>query len=364
VTTLRDETESLIEQALQAGASDLLLSDGVPPMIRLAGDLHPLTGAPVLDAAAVAEHVDALLGPEQRQQFGTDREVDFSFSWNEVARVRGNAFHQRGTPALALRIIPLQIPTCQQIGIPVVVREAMRLRQGLILVTGPTGAGKSTTQAALIDWVNRERACHVLTLEDPLEYVHSHRRSVVNQRQIGFDSPSFAHALRAALREDPDVLLVGEMRDPESISIALTIAETGHLVLSTLHTNDTAQAVDRIVDVFPGERQAQVRVQLAGSLTAVVAQRLVPRIGGGMVAAFEVLLANHAVRNLIREGKSRQIRNVVSTGGAEGMMTLEHSLSRLVEAGVVSYEDALSRSTVPGEVEHRAPSALLRDGRR
>jgi twitching motility protein PilT len=204
----------------------------------------------------------------------------------------------------------------------------------------------------------------VLTLVDPLEYVHTHGRSVVNQRQIGYDSPTFAHALRAALREDPDVLLVGGDAGSREHFDRPHHRETGHLVLSTLHTNDTAQAVDRIVDVFPSERQAQVRVQLAGSLSAVVAQRLVPRIGGGMVAAFEVLVANHAVRNLIREGKTRQIRNVTATGGSEGMMTLEHSLSRLVEAGIVTYEDTLVRAAVPGEVEHRAPSALQRDGRR
>ena len=364
MTTEREEVEELIGRALQAGASDLLLSHGVPPMVRLAGELKPLPRAPALDVAAVSRHVDALLGPEQRQQFRVDREVDFSFGWRDKARVRGNAFHQQGTPALALRVIPLQVPNCEQIGVPPVVQEAMRLRQGLVLVTGSTGSGKSTTQAALIDWVNRERACHVLTLEDPIEYVHAHRRSVVNQRQIGSDSPSFAQALRAALREDPDVLLVGEMRDPESISIALTIAETGHLVLSTLHTNDTAQAVDRIVDVFPTERQAQVRVQLAGSLAAIVAQRLVPRQGGGMVAAFEVLLANHAVRNLVREGKTRQIRNVITTAGSEGMMTLEHSLSRLVDAGVVTYEDAVARAMVPGEVERARSHNSQRNGRR
>ncbi|MDH4148842.1 MAG: type IV pilus twitching motility protein PilT, partial [Acidimicrobiia bacterium] len=222
--------------------------------------------------------------------------------------------------------------------------------QGMILLAGVTGSGKSTTIASMLNFVNARERVHILTLEDPIEYVHHHRRAAINQREIGTDSVSFATGLRAALREDPDVLLVGEMRDPESISITLTIAETGHLVLSTLHTNDASQALDRIVDVFPAERQAQVRVQLAGSLVAIVAQRLVPRIGGGMVAAFEVLLANHAVRNLIREGKTRQIRNVITMSQNEGMQTLEQSLSWLVNQGLVSYEAAVSRAMFPKEV--------------
>jgi twitching motility protein PilT len=351
MTSPRIDVEGLIDQAVRAGGSDVLLTHGSPPMVRLDGELQAVPGAVPVTDDALEELIGSLLGEADARSFAALRQVDFSFGWREQARVRGNAFVQRGHPALALRIIPERIPTVAEIGVPPQVAELMRLPQGLVLVTGPTGSGKSTTQAALIGAVSQQRACHVLTLEDPIEYVHGHGRGLVNQREVGTDCVDFAHGLRAALREDPDVLLVGEMRDPESISITLTIAETGHLVLSTLHTNDTASALDRIVDVFPADRQAQVRVQLAGSLVAVVAQRLVPRIGGGMVAAWEVLLVNHAVRNLIREGKTRQIRNVITMSQGEGMFTLEQSLSALVRNGVVSHADAASRSMQPGEVE-------------
>ena len=225
-----------------------------------------------------------------------------------------------------------------------------KLPQGLVLFTGPTGSGKSTSMAALIAWIIAHRPCHVLTIEDPVEYLHNHGTAVVSQRAVGSDTLSWNRALRSALREDPDVILVGEMRDTESIGITLTLAETGHLVFSTLHTNDAAQALDRIVDVFPGEMQAQIRVQLAGSLSAIVAQRLIPKAGGGLVAAYEVLTANHAVRNLVREGKSRQIRNVMQTGQADGMQTLEMSLTKLVRAGLITREVAESRSLYPNEI--------------
>ena len=234
-------------------------------------------------------------------------------------------------------------------------RSWVQLPQGLVLVTGPTGAGKSTTLAAMIDAINAGRRCHIITIEDPIEYVHRHKAAAVSQREIGMDTDSFARALRSALREDPDVLLVGEIRDPETIQTALTIAETGHLVFATLHTNDAGQAIDRIVDVFPGDKQSQIRVQLAGSLTGIVSQRLLPRLGGGRVAAFEVLTGTFAVRNLIREGKSSQLRNLITTGGSKhGMQSLEQSLSELVLAGAVDYEDAVGQSLFPGDVA-RAP---------
>jgi twitching motility protein PilT len=332
----RIDVDGLIDQAVRAGGSDLLLTFGAPPMVRLSGDLHAVPDVPPVTDDALAELIDALLSDGDRRAFAERQQVDFSFGWRGQARVRGNAYVQRSHPALALRIIPDRIPTLAEVGVPPQVAELMRLPQGLVLVTGPTGSGKSTTQAALIGAVSHERACHVLTLEDPIEYVHGHGRGLVTQREVGTDCVDFAH---------------GEMRDPESISITLTVAETGHLVLSTLHTNDTASALDRIVDVFPADRQDQVRVQLAGSLVAVVAQRLVPRIGGGMVAAWEVLLVNHAVRNLIREGKTRQIRNVITMSQAEGMFTLEQSLSALVRNGVVAHADAVARSMQPDEVE-------------
>ncbi len=271
-----------------------------------------------------------------------------------MARLRGNAFMQRGEVALALRMIPSSIPTFEELGLPPVATWLAELPRGLVLVTGPTGCGKSTTLASIIDHINEHRELHILTVEDPIEYVHQHKRSVVNQREVGLDSQTFERALRSALREDPDVLLIGEMRDLESIQIALTMAETGHLVFATLHTNDAAQALDRIIDVFPADRQDQIRVQLAASLAAVLAQRLVPRIGGGMVAAFEVLVATPAVRNLLREGKTNQLRNVMTTSQKDGMLTLEASMARLVQAGLISYEAALSRHHAP---EGPGPSA-------
>jgi twitching motility protein PilT len=238
----------------------------------------------------------------------------------------------------------------QQLGLPPVLGSFTRKHQGLVLVTGPTGSGKSTTLAAVIDQINSERACHIITIEDPIEYVHDHKRSAVNQREVGTDTDSFEDALRSVLREDPDVLLVGEMRDLDSIRFALTIAETGHLVFATLHTNDTSQSLARMIDVFPGEQQAQIRVQLAAALTGVVYQRLIPRIGGGMVAAYEVLVATSAVRNLIKEGKTHQLRNSLLTGQREGMISLEQSLSMLVLHGLVSYDDAVARSLHPQDI--------------
>jgi twitching motility protein PilT len=251
---------------------------------------------------------------------------------------------------VALRLIPYDLPDLEFLGVPPVVRDFTTLPQGLVLVTGPTGSGKSTTLAALIDRINSTRPCHILTIEDPIEYVHRHKLAAVNQREVGTDTESFPRALRSALREDPDVLLVGEMRDLETIQTALTIAETGHLVFATLHTNDTAQALDRIVDVFPGDQQAQIRVQLANALTGIVYQRLLPRRDGGRVAAYEVLLATSAVRNLIREGKTRQLRNILSTGGREGMQTIEQSLTALVAAGTVDHATAVAASIFPNEV--------------
>jgi len=255
--------------------------------------------------------------------------------------------------AVALRMIPREIPRPEQLGMPEVVRFLARQHQGLILMTGPTGSGKSTSLASLIGQINEERACHIITVEDPIEYVHDHKRAAVNQREVGTDTETFAGALRSVLREDPDVLLVGEMRDLDSIRFALTVAETGHLVFGSLHTNDTAQSLARMVDVFPADQQEQIRVQLAGALSGIVYQRLVPRIGGGLVAVYEVLVATPAVRNLIKEGKPHQLRNCLVTGSKDGMITLEQSLSHLVQTGVVTYEDAVMRSLYPKDIELR-----------
>jgi twitching motility protein PilT len=295
--------------------------------------------------------VRSLLDPGQLETLETHQDVDFSFSWGDKARLRASAFTQKGHIALALRMIPTIIPGYEELGLPPVADWLATLPRGLVLVTGPTGSGKSTTLASIIDRINETRSLHVLTIEDPIEYLHEHKMSAVTQREVGLDSPSFARALRSALREDPDVLLLGEMRDTESIQTALTMAETGHLVFSTLHTNDAAQAVDRMIDVFPDWRQDQIRVQLAASLGAIVAQRLLPRIGGGRIAAFEVLVANHPVRNLIREGKSNQLLNIMATNQGEGMQTLEVNLAALISANVITYESALEVSVHPKELD-------------
>jgi twitching motility protein PilT len=347
---MHSELDRYISALWDAKGSDLLLTADSVPFVRVDGHLRRLTDERPVDESAIQEILHSVLHTQQLTDFEHNRDVDFALSWRGQARLRGSAFTQRGGPAIALRLIPDRVPGFDELGLPASVRDLARLPQGLVLFTGPTGSGKSTSQASLVDWINAHREGHILTIEDPIEYVHTHKRSAVSQREIGTDTDSFARALRSALREDPDVLLVGEMRDPESIRMALTLAETGHLVISTLHTNDAAQALDRIVDVFPAEGQDQIRVQLAGSLAAVVAQRLLPRTDGGMVAAFEVLIASAAVRNLIREGKTRQIRNVISTSRAEGMQTLEHGLSELVQAGTVSFDEAVQRAVVPGEV--------------
>jgi twitching motility protein PilT len=334
----------------EAGGTDLHLTAGAAPLIRRDGVLTPIEGEPAFDALHLEGLITSLLGPTLAAQFSEGKEIDFAFDYGPEVRFRGNAFRQKGTVACALRRIPADIPSFDELGLPPIAEELARLPQGLVLVTGPTGSGKSTTLASMIDWINSHRRCHIITIEDPLEYLHKHKQSAINQREIGPDADDFYTALRSALREDPDVLLVGEMRDPESISVALSIAETGHLVFATLHTNDTAQALDRIIDVFPAERRDQIQVQLSSTLQAVIYQRLLPRTHGGLVAAFEVLRTNHAVRNLLREGKTQQLRNVVATHSAEGMQTLEQSLTGLVEDGIVEYELAKGYSLYPKEV--------------
>ena len=363
---MSDNQAKAIEPWLQAlweqGGTDLLLSGGSPPRIRVDGKLIPLPGAPLLTGEQIDQIAQPLLTSCQQAIFKEQMDVDFAFSWHDRARIRGSVFTQRGQTALALRVIPAKIPSFTDLGLPFAAEWVSEQPRGFVLVTGPTGSGKSTTLASIIDRINEVRACHILTIEDPVEYVHTHKNSAVSQREIGLDSPSFDRALRSALREDPDVLLIGEMRDIDSIQIALTMAETGHLVFGTLHTNDAPQAIDRIIDVFPAWRQEQTRVQLAASLSAIIAQRLIPRIGGGMVAAFEVLIATNPVRNLIREGRSNQLANVMFTGTKEGMQTLEFNLANLINDGVVTYEDALAVTGRPKELirtlEHMSSVAV------
>lgn len=356
--------DAWLETLWEQQGSDLLLSSDSPPRIRVSGKLRPLEGAPVMTGDAIKSIADGLLSPGQKQVFAENLDVDFAFSWRDKARVRGSAFTQRGQTALALRMIPAEIPSFDQLGLPWAAGWVAEQPRGFVLVTGPTGSGKSTTLAAIVNRINENRACHILTIEDPVEYVHNHKMAAVSQREVGLDSPSFERALRSALREDPDVLLIGEMRDIESIQIALTMAETGHLVFATLHTNDAPQAIDRIIDVFPAWRQEQTRVQLAASLTAVIAQRLVPTTAGGMVATFEVLVATHSVRNLIREGRSNQLQNVMFTNSSEGMLLLETDLARLINEDVITYEDAMATTARPKELNRnleqlgRAPARV------
>jgi twitching motility protein PilT len=347
--------EPLLQELWNRRGTDLLITVGAPPLVRIDGSLVPVAGASPFGPEDTDHIVRELLGSDLSARFDSDLEVDFAFSWASRGRFRGNAFHQRGNAALALRLIPFQIPTFDQLGLPPIADELVELPQGLVLVTGPTGSGKSTTLASMLDVINSNRACHIVTIEDPIEYVHQHKRAAVNQREVGVDTATFARALRSAFREDPDVLLIGEMRDNETIQTALTIAETGHLVFATLHTNDAAQTLDRIVDVFPGEQQSQIRIQLAGALQAVISQRLVPRLGGGRVAAFEVLMANFAVRNIVRDGRTNQLRNIIATGSKDGMLTLEASLSSLITEGSISREEAISHSLFPSELG-RVPS--------
>jgi twitching motility protein PilT len=358
VTTVHSEViDPWLQVLFERGGTDLLLTASSPPRIRVDGALRPIENEPYLSAERVEGLVQGLLSPELLARFVAEKDVDFSFSWRDLARLRGNAFLQKGNTTLSLRMIPSRIPNFAELGLPSAATWLANLPRGLVLVTGPTGSGKSTTLASIIDHINDHRALHILTVEDPIEYVHEHKKSAVNQREVGIDSDSFGRALRAALREDPDVLLIGEMRDLESIQMALTMAETGHLVFATLHTNDASQALDRIIDVFPAERQDQIRVQLASSLAVVVAQRLVPRIDGGMIAAFEVLIANSPTRNLIREGKTNQLRNVMTTNLQEGMRTLEMHLSELIQAGVISHESALTVSVYPKELARSLAAA-------
>lgn len=346
-----------LDYVVANNASDLHLSAGSIPRVRVDGRLHPVPEAQPVVSDELEAMIDELLDDTRRAAFERDHQVDFSFDGSTSDRFRANAYVQSGRAALALRRIPATIPTLDEIGVPQVGRSFLSRDHGLVLVTGPTGSGKSTTLASMIDEINRTRPCHILSIEDPIEYVHQSDQALVSQRQVGTDTNSFEDALRAALREDPDVVLVGEMRDLETIALTLTLAETGHLVFASVHTNDAAQTIDRIIDVFPADQQSQIRTQLAMSLTGVISQRLLPKIGGGRLAAFEVLVGTTAARNLIRESKVRQIRNLLTTGQREGMCVLEQSLSALVSSGQVTLEAAAAVSVHPEDIAGYANTA-------
>jgi twitching motility protein PilT len=345
-----DFSEMLLEVVAKK-ASDLHITAGAAPMLRLRGGLMPIEGAPRMTATDTREIIYTILNGSQRQRLETDWQLDFAYSIPGHARFRVNTYFQRGTIGAAFRLIPAETVPIEQLGLPPVIRGFASKPRGIVLVTGPTGSGKSTTLASIINEINETRDEHIMTIEDPIEFLHRHKNCIVNQREIGSDAQSFAMALKAALRQDPDVILVGEMRDMETIGTALTAAETGHLVFATLHTQDAPQTVDRIIDVFPPSQQGQVRSQLAIGLQGIVTQTLVPTADGkGRAVAAEVLVPTPGIRNLIREGKTHQIYSMIQTGGAQGMQTMDSSLASLVRAGRITEEMAITRSSSPEEL--------------
>jgi twitching motility protein PilT len=338
--------DTLLEAAVGCGASDLHITSGAPPIVRIRGELAPLEGFPVLKPDGIRELIYRILTTEQQKRLELDRQLDFSHSVSDLARFRVNAYLQRDTFAAAFRVVPNELKTLEELGLPPSLRLFASIPRGLVLVTGPTGSGKSTTLAAVIDEINRTRSDHIITIEDPIEFLHRHKRSVVNQREVGSDAKGFADALRAALRQDPDVILLGEMRDLETISTALTAAETGHLVFGTLHTQSATGTIARIIDVFPAAQQEQIRAMIAGSLQGVITQTLLPTIDGhGRVAALEILQPDDAIRNLIRQGKVEQIYSYMQTGSRNGMQTLEQSLAELILRRIVSPDEAIAVSS-------------------
>ncbi|MFZ2024951.1 MAG: type IV pilus twitching motility protein PilT [Microgenomates group bacterium] len=339
----------LFAEAARVNASDIHILVGYPPMLRVSGKLQMISGQSVLSESQATELLFAICAPEQKELFLTNKEVDFSHV-AATGRFRVNLYHQRGSVAGAFRYIPDKIRSIEDLGLPEVLHDFIKLRQGLILVTGPTGQGKSTTLAAMIERINQTKALHIVTIEDPVEYIYPPSMSIVSQREMHGDTHSWSIALRSVLREDPDIVLIGEMRDYETIAAAITIAETGHLVLATLHTNSAAQTVDRIIDVFPEHQQMQVRLQLSNVLEGVVSQRLVPAINGGLTAVCEVMTATPAVRSIIRDGKTHQLDNTIQTSSEFSMMTLEASLAKAVNDGKISVDIATAYALRPEDI--------------
>ncbi|HOO59259.1 MAG TPA: type IV pilus twitching motility protein PilT [Candidatus Mcinerneyibacteriales bacterium] len=361
-SSLRNETNSfsapttkinvteLFKYMQQRGASDLHITVGKPPVVRVDGTLQEIPNMPILSPQHTQALVYSILTDAQKKQFEETNELDFSFSVKGVSRFRGNVFRQRGAVGMAVRTIPFEIKPFEQLGLPPVLKDLCNRPNGLVLVTGPTGSGKSTTLAAMVDFINEHTKAHIMTIEDPIEFVHRHNNSVINQREVGTDTSSFEIALKHVLRQDPDVILIGELRDIESMRIALKIAETGHLCLASLHTNSAAQTISRIVDIFPGHEKQQVRTQLSFVLEGVVSQQLIPSSRGGRIIAYEILVATPAIRNLIREDKVQQIVSHMQTGQKYGMTTLNAMLYKLYTERYISYEDAVKRSPAPEEL--------------
>lgn len=347
---LPSKIEKLLASAIEYKASDIHLLVGANPILRIDGKLMAVPGEPILTSETANKLILSLMNEQQIEQLKNKRELDFSFGYQKM-RFRSNVFYQKGELEASLRLITSKIRSLSELGLPPILEKFTNQAQGFVIIAGPTGHGKSTTLAALIDQINRTRSDHIITIEDPIEYVFEHKKSIISQREVGNDTHSFARALKSALREDPNVLLVGEMRDLESIDAALTLAETGHLVFTTLHTNSAAQTVDRIIDVFPPYQQQQVRSQLSNVLLGIVSQRLLPKTSGGRMAACEIMIANNAVRSLIREGKTHQLTNVIQTSAAEGMITLDKVLAELVNKGEILIDDGLTWALDPKELK-------------
>jgi twitching motility protein PilT len=348
----RNELEAMLAEAVRRAASDLHLTRNLPPMVRVDGRLIPLEGWEVLTREACDNIVKNMLTPEQRERFDRDWELDLSIEYPEVGRFRTNVHRQRGTLEAAFRVVNDTIKPIRQLGLPPICEELARRRSGLMIVTGPTGSGKTTTLAAMVDQINHERDCMIITVEDPIEYVHRNRRSIIKQREVTSDTHGFAQALRHVLRQDPDVIVVGEMRDLETIQTALIAAETGHMVFSTLHTPDAVQTVDRIIDVFPPHHQEQTRIQLANTLVAVLAQQLIGMPGSqGRVVGVEILIANSAVRKTVRAGKTEQLMTIIQTSYEQGMISMDKSLKNLYLQGLITFDDAISRCKFPESFE-------------
>ena len=338
------KVSELLSKVVEMDASDLHLSVGVSPIVRVNTVLRPLSEIKPLEVEDIEFFLSQVLNQEQKDVLDVNKELDLSVALGKKVRFRVNVFYQKGYPSVALRTIPLEVPTLEELNLPDSLRRLTELEQGLVLVVGPTGHGKSTTIAAMLEQINATRAEHIITIEDPIEYIFSNKKSLVEQREMYLDTHSWDNALKSVLRQDPNVVFIGEMRDPESMEAALTISETGHLVFTTLHTNSASQTIDRIVDSFPEHQQGQIRTQMSQVLEAIVSERLISSPTKGMVPAIELLIANTAISNLIREGKTHQIRNAIATGGDLGMIPLDHSLAKLVNAGDIEFKDALAYS--------------------